>query len=84
MAEPYVNLEEQGSIYSDSIYSDPIYSDPLDALLIDEHFIDEDYHGAVIDMDGVEQPITEEMILDACAALEKEIDSIYGNEFSGK
>ena len=74
MTAPYVNLEEQSSNYCD----------PLDALLFDDQFIDDDYHGAVIDMDGNEKPITEAMILQACAELEKEIDSIYGPEFSGK
>ena len=77
MTDPYVNLDEQGSIYSD----------PLDALMFnefDDQFIDDDYHGAVIDMDGNEQPITEEMILDACAALEKELEPVYGPQFSGK
>ena len=74
MAEPYDNVEDQATIYSD----------PLEGLLLDDEFINDEYYGAVIDMDDNEQVITEKMILDACEALEKEIDSIYRREFSDK
>ncbi|ARN75896.1 PA1571 family protein [Oceanicoccus sagamiensis] len=74
MNKQYANFEDSASTYSD----------PLDALLFDEQLLDEDYHGAIIDLDGNEQPITEAMILAACAALEEEVESIYGAEFSGK
>ena len=68
MAELYVNIDE--------------YLE-LDSPLCDEPFIDDGYHGAIIDPEGNEHPITEKMILDACAALEQEITSIYGPNFSG-
>ena len=74
MAEPYDNVEDQATNYSD----------PLEGLLLDNELIDDEYYGAVIDMDDNEQIITEKMILDACEALEKEIDSIYRHEFSDK
>jgi hypothetical protein len=74
MTKPYVNLEQQGGIYSD----------PLDALLFNSDFVGENYHGAIIDNYGNEEPINEAMILEACASLEKELESIYGSEFSGK
>lgn len=74
MANPYDNLEEQGSIYSD----------PLDGLLLDDQFIDDEFYGAVIDMDDNEHIITEKMILDACDELEKEIDSMYSPKLSNK
>ena len=74
MAEPFDNLEAL----------DTMYGDPLDELLLDDQFINDDCYGAVIDMDDNEQPITEKMILDACAELEKDIDSIYDADFTDK
>ena len=42
------------------------------------------FQGAVIDNNGREIPITEQMILDACKALEPAASSIYTSEIIGR
>jgi hypothetical protein len=45
--------------------------------------VDRPLYGAVLDARGCEIPITEQMILDACKALEPISSSIYTREITG-
>jgi hypothetical protein len=42
------------------------------------------HYGAILDEDGLERPITEQMINEACEKLEQQISSIYRNDIIRK
>ena len=42
------------------------------------------HYGAILDVNGIEQPITEQMIIDACEKLEAQLSPIYSNEITHK
>ena len=81
MTKPYVNNTHSvsGDAAVDTIHASSFQG----ATFRGSAFQSSAFQGAIVDANGREIPITEQMIQDACKALEHEARSIYTREVTG-